>query len=49
MVKAGDSRGVVPVTIHPEGLSPDSTYFIPLRIESYNDYEVNPKRNYLLY
>lgn len=49
VVKAGDSRGVVPVTIYPEGLSPDSTYFIPLRIESYDDYEVNPKRNYLLY
>jgi hypothetical protein len=48
-LKAGEPKGSIPVTIRPDGLSPDSTYFIPLRIDSYDKYEVNRDQNYLLY
>lgn len=49
IIKKGKEKGVIPIMVIPEGLSPDSTYFLPLRIDSYDHYEVNPERNYLLY
>ncbi|MDR1171593.1 MAG: DUF1735 domain-containing protein [Bacteroidales bacterium] len=49
VIPAGEVRGVIPVKIRPEGLSPDSSYFIALRVDSYNAYEVNPDKDYLLY
>ncbi|MDR2040204.1 MAG: DUF1735 domain-containing protein [Bacteroidales bacterium] len=49
VIPAGEVRGVIPVRIRPEGLSPDSSYFIALRIDSYNVYEANPDKEYLLY
>ncbi len=48
-IKAGEPSGVIPFTVHPEGLSPDSVYYLPLKIERYDRYEANPNRNYLLY
>lgn len=49
VIKAGQNKGVIPLTVKPEGLSPDSTYYLPLRIESYDGYEANPLRNYVFY
>ena len=49
VIKAGEIGGAIPFTVHPEGLSPDSVYYLPLKINGYNRYEVNPARNYLLY
>jgi hypothetical protein len=39
----------VPVKVRPQGLSPDSIYFIPLAIKSVNRYEVNDEKYNLLY
>ena len=49
VVKAGQTTGVIPLTVRPEGLSPDSTYYLPLRIQSYDAYEANATRNYVFY
>lgn len=48
-IKAGDTNGIIPITIRPESLSPDTTYFIPLRVASYQKYEANPNKSTLLY
>jgi len=39
----------LPVKVRPLGLSPDSIYFIPLKIVSVSDYEVNEDKQYILY
>lgn len=44
-----DDYNTIPVYVRPEGLSPDSTYLIPLRIKSVSDYEVNPDKSTVLY
>lgn len=51
VVKMGGNnpRALMPIKIRPEGLSPDSTYFIPLQIKSTSAYEINPKRANVLY
>lgn len=51
VVKTGGNnpRGLMPVKIRPEGLSPDSIYFIPLKLKSCSAYEINPKRANILY
>ncbi|WP_315348876.1 BT_3044 domain-containing protein [Hoylesella saccharolytica] len=49
VIKAGQRGVIIPIVIRPAGLSPDSTYFIPIRVDSYNRYEMNPKKNYMLY
>ncbi|MDR1864876.1 MAG: DUF4361 domain-containing protein [Bacteroidales bacterium] len=48
-VPAGEVAGRLPIKIRPGGLSPDSSYFIPLRVDSYSAYEVNPDKNFVLY
>lgn len=48
-IPAGEVKTSVPIKIRPNGLSPDSTYFIAIRVDSYNRYEVNPEKNYLLF
>lgn len=40
---------LITVNVKPEGLSPDSAYFIPLKIKSVSAFEVNPARNNVLY
>ncbi|MBR1804484.1 MAG: DUF4361 domain-containing protein, partial [Muribaculaceae bacterium] len=44
-----DNYSLLPISINPDGLSPDSIYFIPLRIKSVTDYEVNPEKQRVLY
>lgn len=44
-----DSYVKVPITVRAEGLSPDSTYFIPLAIKKVSKYEVNPEKFNVLY
>jgi hypothetical protein len=48
-VPAGEREGRMPVRVRPDGLSPDSVYFIPLKIYSYSAYEVNPDKSDVLY
>jgi len=48
-IPTGEVKASIPVKIRPAGLSPDSTYFIPLRVDSYSGYEINPKKDYILY
>lgn len=44
-----DTYGVMPIQVNPEGLSPDSIYFIPLRIKSVSAYSVNAEKCQVLY
>lgn len=39
----------LPIKVRPLGLSPDSIYFIPLRIKSVSNYDVNPEKNDVLF
>lgn len=48
VIKAGESLGTIPVKVRPDGLSPDSTYFIPVRIDDYDGGEMNPDKGTLL-
>ncbi len=48
-IKAGEIKASLPIRIRPEGLSPDSIYFIPLRIDSHDTYEANPEKSYVLF
>lgn len=48
-ILAGEIGGRLPIRIRPDGLSPDSSYFIPLRIESFSSYEANKDKSFILY
>jgi len=48
-IPAGERLGKTPIRVRPEGLSPDSTYFIPLKIDKWSDYEINPEKSNVLY
>lgn len=48
-IPAGEIGGRLPIRIRPDGLSPDSSYFIPLRVETHSSYELNPEKSFLLY
>ena len=37
------------ISVNTDGLSPDETYFIPLRIESVSDYMASKSKNFVLY
>ena len=39
-IPAGELGTQIPIRIRPEGLSPDSTYFISVRVDSYDEYEI---------
>jgi Domain of unknown function (DUF1735). len=39
----------IPIDVNIDGLSPDSTYFIPLAIKKVSNYEVNPEKSNVLY
>lgn len=47
--KSPDYYSLIPIEVMPDGLSPDSTYLIPLRIKSVSDHRVNPDKDYVLY
>lgn len=48
-IPAGERSGRMKIKIRPDGLSPDSTYFIPVKVDSYSSYEVNPEKSNVLY
>lgn len=50
-IDPGDTpaRGLLPIHIKPEGLSPDSTYFIPLKIKSASIDSISAKQNNVMY
>ena len=48
-VPSGERRGKMSVKVRPNGLSPDSVYFIPLRVNSFSSYEVEPGKSTVLY
>jgi hypothetical protein len=48
-IQAGERLGKTAIRVRPEGLSPDSTYFIPLKMEQWTDIEVNPNKSNVLY
>jgi hypothetical protein len=48
-IPAGERTGRMKIKIHATGLSPDSLYFIPLRVNTYSAYEFNPEKSDVLY
>jgi hypothetical protein len=48
-IPKGEKIGRMPVKVRPEGLSPDSTYFISFKVDNFSDYEANPKKTDVLY
>ncbi|MDR2385942.1 MAG: DUF4361 domain-containing protein [Tannerella sp.] len=48
-ILAGERTGRLPVTVRPEGLSPDSIYFIPLKVQTFSAGEMHPNKTTLLY
>jgi hypothetical protein len=51
VIPAGNTDQYVKVAVKvwPDGISPDSTYFIPLAIKSVSNYEVNPDKYNMLF
>lgn len=49
VIKAGERTGRTMIKIRPNGLSPDSTYFIGLKATEGSRVEINPKKNTMLY
>ncbi|MBL1411243.1 BT_3044 domain-containing protein [Sphingobacterium faecale] len=49
VIKAGERTGRTMIKLRPEGLSPDSTYFIGLKVVDNSGVEINPKKNTMLY
>lgn len=48
-IPAGERSGKTMIKVNAEGLSPDSIYFVSLRIKEMSDFEVNEKKDNLLY
>ncbi len=48
-IKAGERTGRTMIKLRPDGLSPDSTYFIGLRATDVSGVELNPKKTTMLY
>jgi hypothetical protein len=48
-IPAGERTGQMAIRIRPDGLSPDSVYFISLKVDEYSAYEVNPGKKDVLY
>lgn len=48
-IPAGERQGKMMVRVRPEGLSPDSTYFISLIVKDYSTSEVNEQKRNVLY
>jgi hypothetical protein len=48
-IPAGERNGLMEIKLRPDGLSPDSTYFIPLRADKFSAYELNPDKSTVLY
>jgi len=48
-IRAGTTQASLPVTIKAEGLSPDSVFYIPMRVDTYNTGELNMEKGTILY
>jgi hypothetical protein len=48
-IPAGERNGTMKITLRPEGLSPDSTYLISLKVDEHTNYELNPDKCDILY
>ncbi|MDR0713435.1 MAG: DUF4361 domain-containing protein, partial [Bacteroidales bacterium] len=48
-IPAGGRSGRMAIRVRPDGLSPDSVYFIPLKVDEYSAYEINPDKSDVLY
>jgi hypothetical protein len=48
-IPKGAHSGRMTIKFRPNGLSPDSAYFLPLSIGSVSSYEVNPQKSNILY
>ncbi|MDR0845012.1 MAG: DUF4361 domain-containing protein [Tannerella sp.] len=48
-IPKGERFGKMKITFNPNGLSPDTAYFLPLAIGSVSAYEINPAKNNVLY
>lgn len=48
-IKGGEPFGIMPIFVTSEGLSPDTTYVIPLRIIKISDYEISEDLSSILY
>jgi hypothetical protein len=48
-IPAGERIGKMSIKVNPAGLSPDSVYFVPLRVDRFNSYEMNPTKSNVLY
>jgi hypothetical protein len=48
-IPAGKRTGLMSVKVRPNGLSPDSTYFIPLRVDGFSAYEIDHNKSTVLY
>jgi hypothetical protein len=48
-IPAGERSGRMRIRVRADGLSPDSTYFIPLKVAELSAYEINPKKDNILY
>ena len=44
-----DNYSLLPIKVNLDGLSPDTVYVIPMRIKSISNYEVNPKKQAVMY
>lgn len=49
VIKAGERTGRTMIKLRPEGLSPDSTYFIGLKVVDKSGVEINPQKSTMLY
>lgn len=49
LIKAGERTGRTMVKLRPDGLSPDSTYFIELKATDVSGVEINSKKSSILY
>ncbi|GHU60681.1 hypothetical protein FACS1894121_1150 [Bacteroidia bacterium] len=48
-IPAGERIGKMKIRLNAHGLSPDSTYFIPLRADHFTAYELKPSKSDVLY
>jgi hypothetical protein len=48
-INAGERTGRTMIKLRPDGLSPDSTYFIGLKATGVSGVEINPKKSTMLY
>lgn len=51
IIKAGDVGATTffPIEVDANGLSPDTTYIVPVKIKSANGYDINENKNFVLY